>query len=69
MLELVKFAAPNSLSPLFATLEVPLQLIQKAIAVPLLSLACPAMKDLTEGGKSLWSVLSEQFPGAGKGAL
>jgi hypothetical protein len=65
-LEAVKLASPNSLSSLFATLDVPLKLITNALAAPLLDLACPAMGDLTLGGKPLWEDLQDLFPGAAK---
>lgn len=64
VLEVVKTFAPNSLSPLLKTLEAPLQLISKAITGPLTSLACPAWKDLTEGGQPLWDGIQSKFPGA-----
>ncbi|KAL1649581.1 hypothetical protein SLS58_001638 [Diplodia intermedia] len=66
VLEVVKTFAPNSLSPLLKTLEVPLQLISDAITGPITSLACPAWKDLTDGGEPLWDGLQERFPGAGR---
>ncbi|KAK7705981.1 hypothetical protein SLS57_009898 [Botryosphaeria dothidea] len=64
--ELLKTFAPNSLSPLLSTLEVPLKLITDTLATPLLSLACPAWKDMTEGGEPLWDAIQTKFPGAGK---
>jgi len=48
------------------TLEVPIQLVTDILATPLLSLACPAWKDLTEGGEPLWDGIQSQFPGARK---
>lgn len=62
--EAMKFMAPDSLSPLFSSLGLPMQLVNDALAAPLLSLACPALKDLTVGGKPLWDGLQELYPGA-----
>lgn len=64
VLEIVKTFTPNSLSPLFATLEVPLGLVMDAISAPILSLACPAFADMMMDGKPLWEGLLGQFPGA-----
>lgn len=65
-LDIVKTFTPNSLSPLFATLEVPLGLVMDAISAPILSLACPAFADMMMDGKPLWEGLLGQFPGAAK---
>lgn len=65
-LEIVKAFAPNSLSPLFATLEKPLQLINDALLDPLLDLDCPAFDELKEGGEDLLESLLDKFPGAKK---
>jgi hypothetical protein len=67
-LEVVKTFAPNSLSPLFTTLSVPLRLLQGAISAPILSLACPEFADLAMNGRSLWEGLLGQFPGAARSA-
>jgi hypothetical protein len=64
--ELLKTFLPNSLSPLLATLDVPLKLVTDTLSAPLLSLNCPAWKDLTEGGEPLWNSIQEQFTGARK---
>ncbi|GME23664.1 oxidase [Neofusicoccum parvum] len=64
VLEVVKTFAPNSLSPLLKTLEVPLQLLSDTITGPITDLACPAWKDLTEGGEPLWDGIQKKFPGA-----
>ncbi|OJD31450.1 oxidase [Diplodia corticola] len=64
VLEVVKTFAPNSLAPLLKTLEAPLKLISDAITGPLTDLACPAWKDLTEGGEPLWDGIQSKFPGA-----
>jgi hypothetical protein len=66
VLQLVKTFAPNSLSPLLATIEIPLKLVMDTISAPLLSLSCPAWKDLTEGGEPLWDGVQRKFSGARK---
>jgi hypothetical protein len=68
-LEIIKAFAPNSLSTLFATLEKPLQLINDALLDPLLDLNCPAMDELTKGGKDILSDLSKKYPGAMKSGV
>jgi hypothetical protein len=62
--EVLKTFLPNSLSGLLATLEVPIKLVTDTLAAPLLDLACPAWKDLIEGGEPLWDSLQKNFPGA-----
>ncbi|KAF2853377.1 Cloroperoxidase [Plenodomus tracheiphilus IPT5] len=64
--EVLKTFLPNSLSPLLKTLEVPIKLVTDVLAAPLLSLACPAWNDLTEGGEPLWDALQTTFTGAGQ---
>lgn len=64
--EVLKTFLPNSLSGLLATLEVPINLVTDVLATPITSLACPAWKDLTEGGEPLWDVIQRTFPGASK---
>lgn len=64
--EVVKTAAPNILSNLFATVAEPLEILTNSIGVGLLNISCPAFKDLTVGGKSLLAGLQAQFPGAKK---
>jgi hypothetical protein len=66
VLELVKTFAPNSLSGLLKTIDAPLKLVLDIINVPLLSLACPAWKDLTEGGEPLWDAIQVKYSGAKK---
>jgi hypothetical protein len=66
VLQLVKTFSPNSLSPLLATIEVPLKLVMDTISAPLLSLSCPAWKDLTEGGEPLWDGIQKKYAGARK---
>lgn len=65
VLEVVKTFAPNSLSSLFKTLEVPLELLDEALD-PLLDLSCPVFGDLTSGGTDLVSALLSTYPGAQK---
>ncbi|GIK00968.1 hypothetical protein Aspvir_004998 [Aspergillus viridinutans] len=69
--EVLKFASPNALAGLYKTLAVPLDMINKIIAVPLLNMSCPAFKDLQMGGRPLWDAIKDDFPGAMKsgGAL
>ncbi|KAI1328540.1 oxidase [Xylariaceae sp. FL0255] len=64
-LDVVKTFAPNSLSTLFKTLEVPLELLDNAIVGPLLNISCPAFNDLTVGGTDLFTYLKQTYPGAG----
>jgi hypothetical protein len=64
--ELLKTFLPNSLSPLIATLTVPIELVTDTLAAPILSLACPAWKDMMEGGEPLWDAIQDKFPGASK---
>jgi len=67
--EIVKTVAPNSLSTLFSVLEVPLQLVTETIGSSLLSLACPAFKDLTIGGTDFESAIKSTYPGASQNVL
>jgi hypothetical protein len=62
--EVLKTFLPNSLSPLLKTLQAPINLVTKTLAAPILSLSCPAWKDLTTGGQPLWDSIQENFPGA-----
>lgn len=64
--QVVKFVSPDAISPLYSTLEVPLNLLDNALASPLLDLACPALKDLEMGGKPYWDAVQDIFPGARK---
>jgi hypothetical protein len=63
-LTVISTFAPNSLSPLFAALSLPLNTLLDAINVPLLSLACPAYSDLEMDEKPLEEALLGTFPGA-----
>lgn len=67
VLQVVKTFAPNSLSPLFKTLEVPLKLVNDAVLNPLLDLSCPEWTDLTMDGQDLLTGLKAKYPGAAKG--
>jgi hypothetical protein len=69
VLQIVKTFSPNSLSPLFKTLEAPLKLVSDAVLDPLLSLNCPAFRDMETDGKDLLSGLLTKYPGAGKSGV
>ncbi|KAK8190392.1 Chloroperoxidase [Phyllosticta capitalensis] len=62
--EVLKTFMPNSLSPLMSTLEKPIEMVTDALSAPLLSLACPAFKDMEVGGQSLWDAIQDKYPGA-----
>ena len=64
--QIVKFCSPNILSDLLSMLDVPLEMITKALAAPLLSLDCPARNDLNSGGEPIWEKLQELLPRAAK---
>jgi len=64
--QVMKTFLPNSLSPLFATLEVPINLVANTLSVPLLSLACPAWDDIAKDGEPLWNVIQKAYDGARK---
>lgn len=63
-MEVVKTFAPNALATLFKSLETVIDLLDDAIADPLINLSCPAFKDMTMGGADLFSGLTETYPGA-----
>ncbi|KEQ75153.1 Cloroperoxidase [Aureobasidium namibiae CBS 147.97] len=69
VLQIVKTFSPNSLSSLFKTLEAPLKLVSDAVLDPLLSLNCPAFKDMEMDGKDLLSGLLTRYPGAGRSGV
>jgi hypothetical protein len=62
--ELLKTFLPNSLSPLFSTIEGPLNLITNVLSASMRSLECPAWKDITQGEKPLWDTIQHSFTGA-----
>jgi hypothetical protein len=64
--QLTKTFLPNSLSPLLSTLEVPINLVTNTLSAPLLSLACPAWKDMAKDGEPLWNVIQRTYDGARK---
>jgi len=64
--EVLKFASPNALSGLYETLSVPLEMVTKAIAAPLLNMTCPAFEDLKMGGQDFFSAVQNQYPGANR---
>ncbi|KAG0650752.1 Dothistromin biosynthesis peroxidase dotB [Hyphodiscus hymeniophilus] len=66
VLEAVKTLAPSSLSTLFSILAVPLQLVTSTIGSAVLSLSCPAFKDLTIGEQGFAEGIQAMFPGAAK---
>ncbi|KAM3088548.1 hypothetical protein ACMFMG_000184 [Clarireedia jacksonii] len=69
-LEVVKTFAPNSLSPLFATIAVPLKLLLDVINTSILDIAgCPQFSDLSMDGKSLFKGLEDTYPGAAKSGV
>ncbi|KAI0460596.1 Chloroperoxidase [Xylaria acuta] len=60
----LKTFAPNSLSTVVQLLGPALKLVNDVLVNPLLNLSCPAFKDLTLGGKDLYSALLDRYPGA-----
>ncbi|KJY00819.1 hypothetical protein TI39_contig311g00030 [Zymoseptoria brevis] len=68
-LELVKGAVPSTANSLFTTLAEPLTKLFDAVDAPLLSLACPAWRSVTEGGQSFLKRLQATYPGAKRGGL
>jgi hypothetical protein len=62
--EVVKSIAPESLSGVFETVTVPLQMVLDILATPLLDLECPALEDLKVGGSSYEEGIQMLFPGA-----
>lgn len=63
-LEFVKTFLPQSFASVLRTFEVPAKLVSDVLAPRVLSLNCPAWKDLTLGGASLWDGIQNTFPGA-----
>lgn len=64
--QVLKTFLPNSLSGLLSTLTVPIEMVTDTLSAPLLSLACPAWKDLTMGGEPLWDAIQTKYDGASK---
>ncbi|RDW60684.1 hypothetical protein BP6252_12067 [Coleophoma cylindrospora] len=64
--EVAKFVTPSMLSGLFTTISGPLSMITDALDAPLLNLACPALKDISMGGKSWVQGIEALYPGAAK---
>ncbi|OLN88356.1 Aromatic peroxygenase 1 [Colletotrichum chlorophyti] len=62
--EVVKTAAPNSLSTVFSIIAKPLNMLTDALGAAILNLACPAFKDLTVGGKNFEDGIKAEYPGA-----
>jgi len=69
--EFIKEFAPNSLHSLFATITTPLSMIVDILDTTLLSLDCPAFKELGLNGTDFESYLNATYPGVAKsgGAL
>lgn len=64
--EVVKTAAPNSLSTIFSIIDAPLKLITDSLGSALLNLSCPAFGDLLVGGQRFDDGIKGMFPGASK---
>jgi hypothetical protein len=62
--EIVKFIAPNSLSGIFESVTVPLQIVLDILATPLLDSECPALEDLKVGGTNYEEGIQNLFPGS-----
>lgn len=62
----VKAFSPDSLSSLYATLAVPLDLLTDMLGTVLTDLSCPPFQDLEYNGQPLWEGLIDAFNGAGK---
>ncbi|KAK2764604.1 hypothetical protein FQN54_009299 [Arachnomyces sp. PD_36] len=64
--QILKGFSPNSLSGLYKTMALPLEMIIDALEAPLVDLSCPAFEDMQIGGKSFWEAAQELYPGAMK---
>lgn len=62
--QIVKTVSPDSLSPLYSTLAVPLKLLTDALGSVLEPLTCPPFEDLTYGGQPIWESLTNIYGGA-----
>jgi hypothetical protein len=62
--QIVKTFSPDSLSPLFATLKVPLDLLTGILGTALTDLSCAPYQDLEYKGKPLWEGLVSAYEGA-----
>ncbi|KAK2000999.1 oxidase [Colletotrichum falcatum] len=62
--EVLKTVSPNSLSTVFSIVEKPLSMVTDALGTALVSLSCPAFKDMQVGGQSLDQGLKARYPGA-----
>ncbi|OAG39748.1 hypothetical protein AYO21_06023 [Fonsecaea monophora] len=65
-LQIVDTVSPDSLSPLYSTLAVPLKLLTDALGSALDPLTCPPLGDLTYGGQPIWESLTKVFAGPGR---
>lgn len=66
VLQVLKTFIPNSLSSILATLQGPVDLLADTLTAPIISLACPAWRDLTEGGEPLWDGIQRRYDGPRK---
>ncbi|KAJ9604843.1 hypothetical protein H2200_010958 [Cladophialophora chaetospira] len=64
--QIVKTVSPDSLSPLYSTLAVPLKLLTDALGSALGPLTCPPFEDLTYGGQPVWESLTSIYGGANR---
>ena len=64
--QILKAFSPDSLSSLYATLAVPLDLLTDVVGTTLTDLSCAPYQDLEYNGQPLWDGLIDAFSGAGK---
>ncbi|KIW94107.1 uncharacterized protein Z519_05423 [Cladophialophora bantiana CBS 173.52] len=64
--QIVNTVSPDSLSPLYSALAVPLKLLTEALGAALDPLTCPPLGDLTYEGQPIWESLQNAFAGAGR---
>ncbi|EXJ56351.1 uncharacterized protein A1O5_12618 [Cladophialophora psammophila CBS 110553] len=64
--QIVNTVSPDSLSPLYSALAVPLKLLTEALGSALDPLTCPPLGDLTYEGQPIWESLQNAFAGAGR---
>ncbi|KIW23701.1 uncharacterized protein PV07_11880 [Cladophialophora immunda] len=62
--QVVNTVSPDSLSPLYSALAVPLKLLTDALGSALDPLTCPPLGDLTYEGQPIWKSLTNAFAGA-----
>lgn len=66
VLQIVKAFSPDSLSSLYATLGVVLDLLTDTLGTTLTDLSCAPFEDLKYGGQPLWEGLLDAYAGAAK---